>query len=501
MVLLLCMDNQTLIQYFHWYYNEENKLWNKAIQEAKTLAESGITGLWFPPAYKANSGGTSVGYDPYDLFDLGEFNQKNAVETKYGSKAEYIEAIKTLQEHGITVIADLVFNHKAGGDELEKIQVRTVNPENREEFTSDVFEIEAWTRFTFEGRAKKYSAYIWDKNCFSGIDWAEDLQETGIYSIQNENREGWEEVPSTEFGNYDYLMYNDIDFRNLTVREELKRWGEWYFKTCGMKGFRLDAVKHISTDFLVDWLDHMKNTFQQDFFIVAENWNIGHIEELKHYIEITDGRMQLFDAALHHNFYLAGEQKDNYDLSTIFENTMVQLNPLLAVTFVDNHDSQPLQALESYVDFWFRPLAYALILFREQGIPCLFYPDLYGAKYADEDKDGNNVEIELIGLPALTQMTCIRRDLAYGFQRDHLDHPNCIGWTREGIPEKEHSGLAVLMSNGEEGFKAMEMGAGHAGKILIDALGNRTEEVQVNEEGWAEFYCNAESVSVWIFKT
>ena len=36
--------------------------------------------------------------------------------------------------------------------------------------------------------------------------------------------------------------------------------------------------------------------------------------------------------------------------------------PWLSVTFVDNHDSQPGQALESWVDEWFRPLAYALIL-------------------------------------------------------------------------------------------------------------------------------------------
>ena len=33
-------------------------------------------GLVLPPAYKANGGGFSVGYDPYDLFDLGEFDQK-----------------------------------------------------------------------------------------------------------------------------------------------------------------------------------------------------------------------------------------------------------------------------------------------------------------------------------------------------------------------------------------------------------------------------------------
>lgn len=491
------MDNQTLLQYFHWYFNEDEKLWVKAVNDAQFLKETGITGVWLPPAYKSNSGGTSVGYDPYDLFDLGEFDQKGSVETKYGSKIAYQEAIKVLQAKGIAVIADVVFNHKAGGDELEKVQVRAVNPDNRLEFTSDVFEIEAWTRFTFKGRGGKYSQFVWDHNCFSGIDWAHDLEETSIYSIQNDYGDGWEDVPSGELGNYDYLMFNDIEFRNPAVRQEMKNWGEWYYETCGMQGFRLDAVKHISTSFLNEWLDHMQERFDNRFFIVAENWNIEDVTELQRYLEITEGRMQLFDSMLHQNLYLASTQGNEYDLSQIFNGTLVQSHPLLSVTFVDNHDSQPLQSLESYVEFWFRPLAYALILLREQGIPCVFYPDLYGAKYKDKNEADEEVEVELIGLPMLAEMIGIRKNLAYGEQRDYFDHANCVGWTRAGIEEKAASGIAVLMSNGEAGVKVMEMGEANAGRQMKDVIGGRTEEITLDEKGSAEFYCNAGSVSVW----
>ncbi|MNH41041.1 Alpha-amylase precursor [compost metagenome] len=63
-----------------------------------------------------------------------------------------------------------------------------------------------------------------------------------------------------------------------------------------MKGFRLDAVKHISADFLIDWIDHMKAACGLDFFFVAENWNIQSVESLQNYIEVTGGRMQLFDS-------------------------------------------------------------------------------------------------------------------------------------------------------------------------------------------------------------
>ena len=36
----------------------------------------------------------------YDLYDLGEFNQKGSVPTKYGTKKEYIEMIKEVQKKG-----------------------------------------------------------------------------------------------------------------------------------------------------------------------------------------------------------------------------------------------------------------------------------------------------------------------------------------------------------------------------------------------------------------
>lgn len=489
------MQNQTLIQFFHWYYNEADNLWVKAVKEAENLKRLGITTIWFPPANKGSNGGYSIGYDSYDLYDLGEFDQKNSVNTKYGSKEEYLNALKILQENEIKVLADIIFNHKAGGDELEKIKVRKVNSENRKEFISDEMEIEAWTKFTFPGRNGKYSAFIWDYNCFSGVDWAQNLGESAIFFIENEHGDGWENVPSNELGNYDYLMFNDIDYRNNAVKQELKDWGHWYYETTKIDGFRLDAVKHISADFVNEWIDDMKATFNRDFFIVAENWNIKDAEELEEYIEITGGRTQLFDSLLHHNFYLASTAGKDYDLTTIFDNTLVKRNPLRAVTFVDNHDSQPLQALESFVDFWFRPLAYTMILLREGGIPCVFFTDVYGANYEIDGK-----YIELIGLSELEKLLNVRTNLAYGTQIDYLDHPNCIGWTRAGDTEHLNSGIAVLMSNGDDGFKEMEVSNTFAGKTFIDILGNRNEEVTLDENGRGMFFCNGGRVSVWVLK-
>ncbi|MGQ7857228.1 alpha-amylase domain-containing protein [Pedobacter sp. WC2501] len=47
---------------------------------------------------------------------------------------------------------------------------------------------------------------------------------------------------------------------------------------------------------------------------------------------------------------------------------------------------------------------------------------------------------------------------------------------------------------------AWEIGKHFAGKTFVDALGYRQQEVVIDENGWAEFYCNAGSVSVWVLK-
>ncbi|TDX01069.1 alpha-amylase [Dinghuibacter silviterrae] len=490
-------NNITLMQFFHWYYPADGSLWNWLTYEAHHLEKVGINGVWLPPAYKGLSA-HDVGYAPYDLYDLGEFDQKGTIRTKYGTRKEYLEAVKTARRHHILVLADVVFNHKAGADEKERIPVRKVNPENRNEFISERYDIDAYTRFTFPGRKGKYSKFIWDWHCFSGLDRAEDTGEEAIFSIQNEYGELWEEMIDDELGNYDYLMFDDIETRNPSVREELKKWGKWYMETAGLDGFRLDAVKHVNADFLREWAERMRAVSSKPLLIIGEYWQTASKDPLVAFIEKTRRSIQLFDAVLHMNFHQASRQGETYDLRTIFDGSLVQHDPFMAITLVDNHDTQPLQALESPVDFWFKPHAYAMILLREQGIPCIFYPAFYGAKYKDKGGDGGEHEINLAPVEELKTLLPLRRHKAYGFQRDYLDHPNTIGWTREGDNEHPGSGLAVLLSNGAEGFKPMEMGTRHSGRPFRDALGHRSEVITVDEHGWAQFLCNAGSVSVWV---
>ncbi len=211
--------NQTMIQFFHWYSEGNGKLWKEAEKQAPYLSELGITSVWFPPAYKGTDGPNSVGYDAYDLFDLGEFDQKNSIPTKYGTKKDYINAINALHKKNISVIVDIVLGHKAGGDELETFKAAKVDENNREKIISEFTDIQSYTKFTFPGRDKKYSDFEWNFTCFSGVDYAEG-KESHIYKIQSEYGNDWEEMIDDEKGNYDYLMFNDVEHRNPHVREE-----------------------------------------------------------------------------------------------------------------------------------------------------------------------------------------------------------------------------------------------------------------------------------------
>ena len=137
-------SNGVMMQYFHWYIEPDGTLWQEVAKRAKDLVNVGITALWLPPAYKGSSGGYDVGYGVYDMYDLGEFEQKGTIRTKYGTKQEYLAAIQAAQSAGLHIYADVVFNHRDGGDETEKVQAVPVAWDNRNHELGDRREIEIY---------------------------------------------------------------------------------------------------------------------------------------------------------------------------------------------------------------------------------------------------------------------------------------------------------------------------------------------------------------------
>ena len=486
--------NGVMMQFFHWYVEPDGSLWNELADKANDLAAAGITSLWLPPAYKGSEGGHDVGYSVYDRYDLGEFDQKGSVRTKYGTRSEYINAVSQAKQSGLAVYADVVLNHMMGANHQEEFKATPYDPEDRHQAIGEEATIKSWTHFTFPGRQGKYSDLEWHWWHFNATDHNEYEAEAfeAVYLFEGKS---FDDQVDLEKGSFDYLMGCDLDITHPEVSSELKKWGEWYVDTIDLDGFRFDAVKHVRAGFFPQWMNHVQRYSGRFLFAVGEYWS-GDIAALHRFIELTNETVTLFDAPLHYNFHNASVQGNDYDMRTIFDDTLVTTHPELAVTLVDNHDSQPLQSLESVVEPWFKPLAYALILLRQAGYPCVFYADYYGAHYTDVGDDGEAHEIFLdCHQWLLDKFLDARRRYSYGEQQDYFDHMNTVGWTRLGT-EDHPGGLAVVMSNGDAGTKWMNVG--QPNRTYIDATEHVDESVTADESGWANFSCEAGSVSVWI---
>lgn len=476
------VTNPILLQAFEWDLDADASHWRLLADNAALLASAGITSVWLPPAYKGHTGAEDVGYGVYDTYDLGEFDQKGSIATKYGTKAEYLAAIDSLHRANVSVLADVVLNHRMGAEETEVVRAVECDPADRTRPLGEPGEITVWTRFTFPGRAGSHSDFTWDWRRFQGIDWDEGQQRAGIWLFEGKE---WNRGVAKEHGNYDYLMGADVDVDDPEVYAELVRWGRWYVETTGVDGFRLDAVKHIDADFYVRWLAELRAATGSALPAVGEYWS-RDVAELCDYLG-DEPTMSLFDVPLHFHLHAASSSNGDVDLSRLFDSTLVDAMPGKAVTFVENHDTQPRQSLASTIEPWFKPAAYALILLREAGLPCVFWGDLLGTPETGD----------LPAVVELPMLMAMRRNLAYGPQHDAFDDPDVVGFAREGDEAHPGSGLAVVLSDRRAATKRIHVGAGHAGRTWVCVIGGH-DPVVIGDDGAAELPVSDGGLSVFV---
>ena len=113
-------QNDVMLQAFYWNVpvdqtNLNGSWWDTLRVKTPELKAAGITAYWLPSPCKGNWGISDMGYGIYDPYDLGAYNQKGSVETRFGSKAELLNLITTChQSPRIDVYADAVLNHNYG---------------------------------------------------------------------------------------------------------------------------------------------------------------------------------------------------------------------------------------------------------------------------------------------------------------------------------------------------------------------------------------------------
>ena len=104
-----------ILQGWYWDYPKTINGFNWADtlrHKANELAQSGFTYVWLPPFVRTSFGSGSNGYDPKDLFDLGEFGLGP---TQFGTRKDVDSLITVFNHAGIKAVADVVYNHRDGG--------------------------------------------------------------------------------------------------------------------------------------------------------------------------------------------------------------------------------------------------------------------------------------------------------------------------------------------------------------------------------------------------
>jgi alpha-amylase len=323
-----------MMQAFYWdaprLEQKEHAWWNFVTEKVEDLGRAGINALWLPPVSKA-SDHTSMGYDPYDYFDLGDFDQKGGTKTFFGNKAELEALIAKAHANGVGVYADMVINHCSGADEEE------VNPLDGQK---------RWTKFN-----PKSGIFPRDYNHF--------------YPSRYER---WT-LEGEEYAGFPHLCH-----RNPEVYAAMYRYARMLIEELGFDGFRFDFVKGFGA-----WMIGMLSKYQyvkdgKDYtpYVVGEYWSGA--EDIDGWLDrvnqVTDGQVAAFDFPLRYKLKDVCD-KPNYDLRNLTDGgTVTMKRPNHAATFVDNHDMGENTIVNDKL------MAYSFILVHE-GYPCIFWYDYY----------------------------------------------------------------------------------------------------------------------------
>lgn len=339
-------QNTLMMQGFEWHVPADQKHWYRLKMALPSLLDAGVDNIWIPPGCKGMDP-SGTGYDVYDLYDIGEFDQKGSISTRWGSKEDLQALVEAAHDVGIGIYWDTVLNHKAGADFTEKFSAVKANPDgimvltiiqgsprkadvklDRNIVISKPESVSGWVGFDFPGRKGKYSTMKYSHRHFNGVDWDESRKQHAVYKI-SKPRKDWAQDVSDEHGNYDFLMFANLDHTNPEVRADIFKWAEWIGTELPISGMRIDAAKHYSVAFQKDFVDHLRNTVGTEYFIVSEYWR-GDVRHLLNYLKVMEYGVSLFDVPLLGRFAVTSKM-DGSDLRKIFRGTLVEQSPAHAV--------------------------------------------------------------------------------------------------------------------------------------------------------------------------
>ncbi len=504
---LLSFAQDFILQDWYWDYPQvENRMrWAQFLStQADDVKKAGFTYVWLMPLSQGSGGGYSVGYDVKDYYNLGDKGLN-----RYGQRQHLNLLLDSLEAAGIRTIADVVYNHRDGGEAEDnpalrdymynltyagvangdnaypsdryrmylplggstgneagdyyfKVRSKTMHPR----YFGKEYYFEMWTNkkapanmspleesepngggdcgqpFDNMAVARSVKAYVDASGCgidefkitldtadffevgdtlwmtlrtanaagfgdhadlyFHGI-WAasqsRDISDQVVYQSFTDFSKVWSGKgimnwpdfkpngrPTGLSGDWDGMwFYYDIDQEASNARQVLFEFSKWLWTNIGIRGFRLDAVKHFPPAFVGDLMDYLHDEGHDPGIVVGEYYD-GNGALLKGWVDGVKAAMdgdtkaaidiRVFDFSLR---YALKEACDafGYDVRNVFNASMVDASGASGfetVTFVGNHDFRTKEQRIQHDPV----LAYAYILSNNQlGIPCVYYPDYF----------------------------------------------------------------------------------------------------------------------------
>lgn len=504
-----------MMQGWYWNYpkpgcNNYNGLSIASDMAGRAAEQSaaGFTMMWLPPMAKASFGNCSNGYDPQDLYDYGQVSGQ----TGLGTGAEVEAWIAALAANGIFPVADVVYNHRDGGEWEDNPAVRDYvlnypTGGGCGGFPATPYPVNGKMRYAlplggssgngagdyffkfqsasgengFNGRSYKLffrtqntvfnpvsidevepngggdcgqanTPVLLGQDVFAtqevgsscdidefylpintgdflaagdmleiyieevggggeGIDqrifsiWSAARSENIHGELKIQTRTDFTALPSGQ-GGMNYLNFKpngaeptcmtgdeeralfffDVEQTHPTTGTTYRDWNNWLWDNVGIRGFRMDAVKHFPAWFVSALLNELHAAGKNPPMVVGEHFT-SDAGVLKGWVDAVTSNMnpsavnainvRAFDFELRQALK---EACDNgfYDVRNIFQQGMVDgvgANSFNVVSFVNNHDYRTLE--EHILNR--QMLAYAYILTNNRvGLPSVFHPDYYG---------------------------------------------------------------------------------------------------------------------------
>lgn len=190
-------------------------------------------------------------------------------------------------------------------------------------------------------------------------------------------------------GDQDWMwFFYDYEQANSKCQDVLNEWTRWNWSDVGIRGLRMDAVKHFPASYVSQLMNNLNANGMNPGMVVGENFD-GNPAVLKGWVDAVTGGMnnaarsainvRVFDFALR-NALKSACDGFGYDVRNVYSSGIVGAaggSGFQSVSFVNNHDfrssGEPVQNDPK--------LAYAYILTNNTvGVPCVFYPDYFGVQ-------------------------------------------------------------------------------------------------------------------------